>query len=151
VTRRQVARAEALPPTDAASALIVVAVLLTLMWWLVPYGLILALPVAHVALVASMAKERWQLAGLGFLALLPFLLSAASIGSMIDRGFFYSAWYLLVTSVSGTRGWLGPLLAVLIGVCLWTVAAPAFHGRRSGSTSRRGPKVREAAELDFQA
>ncbi len=147
LTRGRVAKAEALPPTDSASALIVLAVLLLVTWWLVPYGLILALPAAHAAIVASMARERWQLAALGLCGLLPFLLVAGVIGAMIDRGLLYSSWYLAATTLSGTRGWLGPLLAVLIAVCVWIVAAPAFHIRRPSTTSR-SPKGRAAAERD---
>lgn len=137
ITRRRVARAEALPPTDSASALIVLAGILLATWWIEPYALVLALPAAHAAVLASMAQRRWQLAALGVGACLPVLFAAGVIGSMIGRGLGYSLWYLFATTLAGTRGWIGPIIGVLVGVCVWTLAAPAYRGRRAAPEPRR--------------
>ena len=72
-----------------------------------PYALVLALPAAHAALLATAAPRRWQVAGLAFVAVLPLLALCAVVGRVLDRGPVFAAWYLLETAASGRPGGLG--------------------------------------------
>jgi hypothetical protein len=50
----------------------------------------------------------------------------------IARGIPYSGWYLLETTVSGARGILGPALAILVLVAVWSLGSLVMSRVRRG-------------------
>lgn len=123
--------ARALPPEEAAAAVVLLAASLAVLWVLHPYGLVLVLPAAHAALLVTLARRTWQVAAAAVVAVLPLLALCVSIGGTIDRGVVGAAWYILATGAAGARGWSGPVLAVVIGGAVWSIAGlVAFRARK---------------------
>ena len=68
-----------------------------------------------------------------------------TVASDIGRNPLYAVWYLCETSVSGARGLAGPVLAVLVGVCVWSLSTlVAFRARKGLVRGRAGRGVRPA-------
>ena len=78
---------------------------------------------AHAALVATRATRPWQVVGLAVAAAIPAVLLVWWASGRIDRGFPYSTWYLMETTVSGARGIVGPVLAAAILVVVWSLGS----------------------------
>ena len=148
--RRRLRRIGAAPPPEAAAALGALAILLVVLWLVSPYALVIALPAAHAALVATSAWRRWQVAALAAVALLPVLALALSMSGRLDSNPAFSLWYLLAAAVNGSRGAAGVILAALIGACLWSLAALVAFRAGKGALSptgtppprRRPPRIR---------
>ncbi len=119
------------PPAEAAGALVWLALITLVAWWLTPFALVLILPAAHAALAATVAPRRWQVVALAALAVAAPIAVVATTSSDIHRNPLFAVWYLCETSVSGARGLAGPVLAVLVGVCVWSLSTlVAFRARK---------------------
>ena len=134
------------PPAEAAGALVWLAVFTMVAWWLAPFSLVLILPAAHAALAATVVARRWQVAALAAIAIAPLLAVVVVTSAAIDRNPLFTVWYLCQTSVTGARGMLGPVLAVLVGVCVVSLGTlVVFRARKGLVTGRarpRPPRVR---------
>lgn len=148
--RRRLRRLGTTPPVEAAAALGALAVLLIVLWLVSPYALVIALPAAHAALVATSARRRWHIAVLVAIALAPVLALAISTAGRLDSNPVFALWYLLATALDGSRGAPGVILAALIGACLWSLAALVAFRASKGALSptgtpprrRRPPRIR---------
>ncbi len=148
--RRRLRRVGAAAATEGAAALGALAVLLVVLWLVSPYALVLALPPAHAALVATSARRRWHVAVLAGIALLPIVALAIVMAGRLDSNPVFALWYLLATALDGSRGALGPIMAALIGACLWSLAALLAFRAAKGALSptgtppprRRPPRIR---------
>jgi hypothetical protein len=128
---RRVRRLGALPPEEATAALVAMSALLVVLWLRQPYALLLALPAAHAALLAGLARRGWQVGVAATAALLPLVVLCFSLTGPVDGTPLDAAWYLFVTSVDGARGWMGPLIALLIAICVWSIGGlVAFRARK---------------------
>jgi hypothetical protein len=131
--RRRTRALAATPPAEGAAAIGALAVLLVVLWIVSPYALVLVLPAAHAALVATGAQRRWHLAALAGIAVLPLLALVISLSGDLDSNPVFATWYLLETAASGARGWVGVVLAVLVTGCIWSLGAfVAFRARKGG-------------------
>lgn len=110
-------------------------------WFVEPYALILMLPAAHAALLATAVTRRWQVAGLALLAITTPLALCAVIGEQLDRNPAYAAWYLLTTTAEGTRGALGPLVAMAALGCIAALSSLAILRARK-ALIQHGPSAR---------
>ncbi len=152
--RRRARRLGAVPPTEAVAALAALALLLVVLWLVSPYALVIALPPAHAALLATAARRRWQVAALAVVALLPVLALAVSTAGRLDSNPAFALWYLFATSADGSRGAPGVILAALIAACLWSLAALVAFRAAKGALSptgtpprrRRPPRIRVQIE-----
>ena len=148
--KRRARRVDAAPATEAAAALGALSVLLVVLWVVSPYALVMALPASHAALVATSARRRWQVAALVGVALLPVLGLAISTAGRLDSNPVFALWYLFATMADGSRGAWGPILACLIGACLWSLASLVAFRAAKGALSptgtpprrRRPPRIR---------
>ena len=131
------------PPAEAAGALVWLGAVTVLAWWLSPFALVLILPAAHAALAATVAPRRWQVVALAALAIAAPIAVVVTIASDIDRNPLFAVWYLCETAVSGARGLVGPILAVLVGVCVWSLSTLVAFRARNGLV-RRGTGMRLA-------
>ncbi|HSJ74552.1 MAG TPA: hypothetical protein VK904_09555, partial [Miltoncostaeaceae bacterium] len=119
-------------------------------WLISPYALVIALPAAHAALVATSARRRWHVAALVAIAAAPVLALALSTAGRLDSNPVFALWYLLATALDGSRGAPGVLMAALIGACLWSLAALVAFRAAKGALSptgtpprrRRPPRIR---------
>lgn len=136
--RHRAMRRDAEVASRASAGVIALGVLCVLLWTTNPFALLIALPAAHAALVATRARRRWQVAALFVTATVPVVLLAGWIGTRIDRGIPYSAWYLLETTVSGARGVVGPVLAAAVAVAVWSLGSLVV-GRVSKGLVAAGP------------
>jgi hypothetical protein len=121
--RRARRRGPGNPAAEAATAAAVMAVIATAALFVAPFELLVALPLMHGALVATVATRRWQVAALGALAFVPFLLVPVVMGGALDRNPVYAAWYLTATTLGGMRGAAGVALAILVAAAAWSLAA----------------------------
>lgn len=139
-------------PAEGAAGLVLIALFMVVLWLANPYALLLALPAAHALLIATVAERVWQVGVAVAVGAIPLLLMIRSIGAAIDTDPFFATWYLLETTASGARGAVGPLFAVAIGACLWSMTAYAAQRAREialpgGShPRRRRPRVRLSIE-----
>lgn len=140
--RPRIAATGANAPAEAAGALVWLGLVTLVAWWLAPFALVLILPAAHAALAATVAPRRWQVGALAALALAAPLAVVLTTASDIDRNPLFAVWYLCETTVSGARGMTGPLLAVLVGVCVWSLSTLVAFRARKGLV--RGRAVRHA-------
>jgi hypothetical protein len=143
VGRRRVRLLWAEPPAEAVAALALLAVLLVVLWWTRPFALVLALPAAHAALVATAAPRRWQVAALAFVAVVPLLALCAEVGRTLDRGPIFAAWYLLETAASGARGAWGPIAFCAVAGTIWALGALVAFRARKGLVVAAGPSPAE--------
>ena len=116
----------------AATGIIALGGVCVLLWLVNPFALVVALPPAHAALVATRAKRTWQVVVLGAIAISPLVLLCAWMSGRIDRGIPQSAWYLLETTLAGGRGLLVPLLAAAVLVITWSMASLVVRRTRRG-------------------
>jgi hypothetical protein len=141
VVRRRAARRPTAPAAEGTAALAALAVLLLVMWVLSPYALVLALPAAHAALLATAARRPWHLAGLAFVAVLPVLALIVSMAGLLDTGTPFAVWYLAETAATGARGATGLVLGVLVVACIWSLCVlVAKRGLGGGSSRPRRPR-----------
>jgi hypothetical protein len=139
--RPRVAAAGATASAEAAGALVWLAALSLLAWWVAPFSLVLILPAAHAALAATVALRAWQVAGLAVVAVAPSIAVVLATSAAIDRNPLFGVWYLTQTAVSGARGLTGPVLAVLVGVCVVSLGSlVAFRARKGLIAGRRAPR-----------
>jgi len=83
-------------------------------------------------------------------ALLPVLGLAISTAGRLDSNPVFALWYLFATMADGSRGAWGPILACLIGACLWSLASLVAFRAAKGALSptgtpprrRRPPRIR---------
>lgn len=142
---RRVRRTNALPPEEAAAAVVAMAALLLLLWVRQPYALLLALPAAHAALLAGLARRVWQVGVAAATALLPVVVLCFSVAGPIDGTPVEAAWYLFATSVDGARGWMGPVIALLLAVCVWSIGGLVAFRARKGLVT--GAEIAPAHEV----
>lgn len=122
-TRRAARRIGASPAAEGTAALGVLAVLLLVLWAISPYSLVLAVPAAHAALLATGARRPWHLPALAAVALLPLLALVLQIAGILHANVPFTVWYLLDTAANGSRGAAGVVLAVLVVACVWSICA----------------------------
>ncbi|MGE3138174.1 MAG: hypothetical protein AB7O53_01800 [Thermoleophilia bacterium] len=121
VVRTRARRRPAPPLAEGTAAIGALAVLILILWVLSPYALVLALPAAHAAILATGARRGWHLAALGLLVALPVLLLIGRMSGLLDSSPVFAVWYLLETAATGARGATGLVLGVLIVACIWSV------------------------------
>jgi hypothetical protein len=147
-SRRRARRLGAPPGAEGAAALSVLCLLMIVLWLVNPFALILVLPAAHAVLLAIAARRPWHLAALTVISVLPFLVLLAVQSGVLNSNPFFTTWYLLETSASGSRGAAGLVLAILMGACIWSLAA--LVGGRAAKRGlapalrRLGPRPRAA-------
>ena len=130
--RHRAMRRDAEVASRAAAGVIALGVLCLLLWLASPFALLIALPAAHCALIATRATRPWQVVGLGLVAVAPAVLLVWWVAGRIDRGIPYSAWYLIETTVAGGRGILGPILAAAMLVAVWSLGSLVMSRVRRG-------------------
>jgi len=130
--RHRAMRRDAEVASRAAAGVIALGVLCLLLWLASPFALLIALPAAHCALIATRATRPWQVVGLGLIAVAPAVLLVWWVAGRIDRGIPYSAWYLIETTVAGGRGILGPILAAAMLVAVWSLGSLVMSRVRRG-------------------
>ena len=128
-------------PAEATAALGALGALLILTWILSPFALVLVLPAAHAALLATVARRPWQVVALAAVAVLPLLGLLSRIAGLLDSNQPFALWYLAETSASGARGATGLLLGVLMTACLWSLASLVVR-RRLGGWAQGGGRPR---------
>lgn len=135
------------PAAEAAAAAVAMAGVAVVAWVAAPFQLLIALPLMHASLVATTATRRWQVAALGAVAALPFLVLVVAAGQWLDRNPAYATWYLLETTAQGTRGIVGVLLAAVLAACAWSLAGLVVLRARKGLviSGSRDPDSRRAA------
>ncbi len=134
--RGRIHAAGANPPAEAAAALLWLSVIVLFAWWWSPFSLVLILPAAHAALAATVVPRRWQLVALAAVALAAPVAVVSAVSRAIDRDVWFTLWYILQTSISGARGLLGPVLAVLVGVCVVSLGTLVLFRARKGLVGR---------------
>lgn len=132
VVRRRAMRRDAEVASRAAAGVIALGVLCLLLWIVSPFALLIALPAAHAALVATRARRPWQVVGLALVAAAPAVLLTWWAAGRIDRGIPYAAWYLIETTLAGARGIIGPVLAMAILVTVWSLGSLVMSRVRRG-------------------
>ena len=132
VVRARAVRRDAEVASRAATGVIALGALCLLLWIVSPFALLIALPAAHAALIATRARRPWQVVGLALVAAVPAVLLVWWASGRIDRGIPYSAWYLVETTVSGARGVVGPVLAAAILVTAWSLGSLVLSRVRRG-------------------
>ncbi|MGA0067907.1 MAG: hypothetical protein ACO3PB_00390 [Miltoncostaeaceae bacterium] len=130
--RHRAMRRDAEVASRAAAGVIALGVLCLLLWLASPFALLIALPAAHCALIATRATRPWQVVGLGLVAVAPAVLLVWWVAGRIDRGIPYSAWYLIETTVAGGRGIIGPILAAAMLVAVWSLGSLVMSRVRRG-------------------
>lgn len=130
--RHRATRRDAEVASRAATGVIALGAVCLLLWLANPFALLIALPAAHAALVATRAKRPWQVMGLALIAAAPAALLVWWASGRIDRGWPYSAWYLIETTVSGARGITGPVLACAVLVAVWSLGSLVMSRVRRG-------------------
>lgn len=132
VVRHRAVRRDAEVASRAAVGVIALGAACLLLWVVSPFALLIALPAAHAALIATRARRPWQVLALALVAAAPAVLLTWWASARIDRGIPYTAWYLLETTVSGARGVSGPVLAAIILVTAWSLGALVMSRVRRG-------------------
>lgn len=130
--RHRAMRRDAEVASRAAAGVIALGVVCLLLWLASPFALLIALPAAHCALIATRATRPWQVVGLGLVAAAPAVLLVWWAAGRIDRGIPYSAWYLIETTVAGGRGIIGPILASAVLVTVWSLGSLVMSRVRRG-------------------
>lgn len=146
LARRRGRRLGASRAAEGAAALAALSILLLVIWIVRPYALILAVPAAHAALLATTARRPWHLPALAAVALAPFVFLAISMSQVLDSNVLFAVWYLIATSANGSRGAVGLFLALLVAACIWSLGMLVVERARKGGlavTRRSGPRERE--------
>lgn len=132
IVRNRATRRDAEVASRAAAGVIALGAVCLVLWMVSPFALLIALPAAHAALVATRARRPWQVAALALVATAPALLLAWWAAGRIDRGIPQAAWYLVETTASGGRGVVGPLLALAVLVTAWSLGSLVMSRVRRG-------------------
>ena len=115
------------PAADVAVSLIAVTTVLGVEWVVRPMSLVLlAIPV-QAAAASLFASRRWQLVVCAALVVIPLVALSVAVGNQLHRGAVYAAWYLMITTLQGGRGVVGPILGVLGMGCACSVIAIAYR------------------------
>ena len=91
------------------------------------------------AVLALTASRRWQLGIATVIAVVPAVLLCWSVADQLHRGFAYTAWYLLVTTLQGGRGAIGPVVAIVLVICAGSVVTVADRRLRNVPQIPRPP------------
>ena len=150
LARRRARRLGASPAAEAAAALAALSVLLIVLWIVRPYALVLAIPAAHAALLATSARRPWHLPALAALAVVPFVILVVSVSQVLHANVAFTVWYLMDTSANGSRGAVGLFLGLLVAACILSLTALVIERAAKGRLAlprRRGrpPRERPAA------
>jgi hypothetical protein len=129
------------PSAEAAGALIWLALLTLVAWWVAPFSLVLILPAAHAALAATVVPRRWHIWALAGVALAVPIAIILMTAADIDRNPLFAVWYLCQTAVTGARGFAGPVLAVMVGVCVVSLSTLVVFRARKGLVAGRAPRA----------
>lgn len=132
LVRQRAMRRDAEVASRAATGVIALGAVCLVLWFVSPFALLIALPAAHAALIATRARRPWQVLGLAVVAAAPAVLLTWWAAGRIDRGIPYTAWYLIETTVSGARGVVGPLLAAAVLVTAWSLGSLVMSRVRRG-------------------
>jgi hypothetical protein len=132
LVRHRAMRRDAEVASRAATGVIALGAICLLLWLAGPFALLIALPAAHAALVATRARRPWHVIALGLVALAPAVLLVWWAAGRIDRGIPYTAWYLIETTVAGARGIIGPVLAIAVLVTVWSLGSLVMSRVRRG-------------------
>ena len=135
--RPRVLATRASPSAEAAGALIWLAALTLVAWWVAPFSLVLILPAAHAALAATVVPRQWQIGALAAVALAGPIAIVLMTAADIDRNPLFAVWYLCQTAISGARGLVGPVLAVTVGVCVVSLSTLVVFRARKGLVAGR--------------
>lgn len=127
----RIARLALIPASDVAASLSGLGLLLAIAWVARPFMLVLVVVGVHAAVLALAASRRRQLVYVVVVAVLPAFLLVWSVSDQLQRGWIYSAWYLLVTTFQGGRGAVGPVIAVVLVICAGSVVAVADRRLRN--------------------
>jgi hypothetical protein len=101
--------------------------------------IVLVVIIAHAAVLAMTATRRRQLVVGLAVSVLPVIVLVWSVAGQLDRGVGYSAWYLLVTTIQGGRGAVGPILALVFVVAAGSTIAVADRRLRNVPQIPRPP------------
>jgi hypothetical protein len=126
---------------EAAGALIWLALLTLVAWWVAPFSLVLILPAAYAALTATVAPRRWQVVALAVVAVAAPVAIVLMTAADIDRNPLFAVWYLCETAVSGARGLVGPVLAATVGVCVVSLSTLVVFRARKGLVAGRSRRA----------
>jgi hypothetical protein len=126
---------------EAAGALIWLALLTLVAWWVAPFSLVLILPAAYAALTATVAPRRWQIGALAVVAIAIPVAIVLMTAADIDRNPLFAVWYLCETAVSGARGFMGPVLAAMVGDCVVSLSTLVTFRARKGIVAGRSPRA----------
>ena len=141
--RRRARRVGASPAAEAAAALACLSILLLVLWIVRPYALVLAIPAAHAALLATSARRPWHLPALAALAVAPLVVLVFSLAQVLHANVVFTVWYLIDTSANGSRGAVGLFLGLLVAACIWSLGALVVERAVKGGLAlprRRGPR-----------
>ncbi len=141
-TRRPSRRIQASSAAEGTAALGAMAVVLVALWTLSPYSLVIAVPIAHAALLATAARRPLHLAAAAGLALLPLLALVFHIAGLLHSNAPFAVWYLFATTANGSRGATGVILAMLFAACVWAIGALVVEQAARGSLATAGPRDR---------
>ncbi len=129
-------RVQTAPASEAGVAAVALSLLLLVAWVIEPFSLILMLPAAHAALLATAVTRRWQVAALALLAIVTPLAAVAVIAERLDRNPAFAAWYLVASTADGSRGAVGPLIAIGALGCIAALSGLAILRARKSLPSR---------------
>lgn len=142
LTRRPARRLGASRVAEGTAALGALAVLLSVLWIVSPYALVLAVPAAHAALLAMGARRPWHLPALAALALLPLLALVLHVAGILHSNALFAAWYLVATAANGSRGASGVILGILVAACIWAIGALVAERAATGGIVFGAPRGR---------
>ena len=134
-----IARLALIPASDVAASLAGLGVMLVAAFIFRPFMIVLVVVAAHAAVLALTASRRWQLALVTLVALIPAVLLCWSVADQLHRGIAYAAWYLLVTTIQGGRGAIGPVVGIVLVVCAGSVVVVADRRLRNVPQIPRPP------------
>ncbi len=134
-----IARLALIPASDVAASFAGLGIILVAAFVFRPFMIVLVAVAAHAAVLALTASRRWQLTLAIVVALVPLAALSWSVADQLHRGIPYSAWYLLVTTIQGGRGVVGPLMAVVLVACAGSVVVVADRRLRNVPQIPRPP------------
>lgn len=123
--RRRIRAVAPSPAAEGAAALGLLALVAVAAALVSPFALVLILPAAHAALLATGTRRPWQLVALGLVAVAPLVATCVTVSGRLDRDPAFAAWYLAETAASGARGITGIALGLLAVGAVWSLAALA--------------------------